>query len=411
MRANAPTSVILALAALSFLSAPLQARTHKKTPAKAASHSTHKARVQADAPAKKHPKSKGKAQAKPAPKAHAKAHSKSRRHRQEPVEDTSPATITRIGERKSDHQKATSSDFLQAAGTPSSTEPLGNGGVATSGPAAIHAPAHPDDPAPKPATKAASHSRSAGHANSASQAVGVVSVIRPTEERPSLPSVQEAAATPVILPSLYNKRGRLIVPPPMKGSHEILLRQNQVADRDGLNRIRDDEDILELREQHLLVALPTSSTLAVDERLPANRRYCRPWTAQFLSTLSRAYYARFGAPLQVNSAVRTVEFQQHLLRTNGNAAPAEGDTASPHLTGQAVDLAKHGLSLTQIAWLRGYLLPLVQSGKVDVEEEFQQACFHISVYKKYLPSGSTVPRRNLAATHPSETTALATAVQ
>ncbi len=137
--------------------------------------------------------------------------------------------------------------------------------------------------------------------------------------------------------------------------------------------------------------------LQVDDRLPVNRRYCRPWTAQFLATLARAHYARFHTPLQVNSAVRTVEFQQHLMHINGNAAPAEGDTASPHLTGQAVDIAKHGLSLAEIAWLRGYLLPLVQEGKIDVEEEFQQSCFHISVYKKYLPPA---PERDLAVCSP-----------
>ena len=28
----------------------------------------------------------------------------------------------------------------------------------------------------------------------------------------------------------------------------------------------------------------------------------------------------------------------------------------------------------------------MQSGKIDVEEEFQQACFHISVYRAYLPA-------------------------
>jgi len=27
----------------------------------------------------------------------------------------------------------------------------------------------------------------------------------------------------------------------------------------------------------------------------------------------------------------------------------------------------------------------MQVGKVDVEEEFQQACFHISVYRSYAP--------------------------
>jgi hypothetical protein len=225
--------------------------------------------------------------------------------------------------------------------------------------------------------------------------------------------VQTARLTetiPYVQPPLYTSRGRLIVPPPLKGSHEILLHQNQVADSEGLDRIADDQDILDLRRQSLLVPIPAGRTLLVDDRLPADRRYCRPWTAQFLTTLSRAYYARFHTPLQVNSAVRTVEFQQRLLHTNGNAAPAEGETASPHLTGQAVDIAKHGLTLTQIAWLRGYLLPLVQQGKVDVEEEFQQACFHISIYKKYLPP-DPAPGRDAAPSRRTGTAALATAIQ
>src|SRR3984957_595123 len=85
-------------------------------------------------------------------------------------------------------------------------------------------------------------------------------------------------------------------------------------------------------------------------------------------------------------------------------------TASPHLTGQAIDIAKHGLSLTEIAWMRGYLLPLVQEGKVDVEEEFQQSCFHISVYKKYLPAVGS-PGRYLASSRHSEAPALAAAIR
>jgi hypothetical protein len=222
---------------------------------------------------------------------------------------------------------------------------------------------------------------------------------------PNLSSIEKVAYTPVILPSLYNRRGRLIVPPPLRGSHEILVRQNLVADHDGLSRIQNDEDLIDMRSEHLLVDLPTDSALQIDERLPVNRRYCRPWTAQFLAALARAHYAHFHTPLQINSAVRTVEFQQHLIHINGNAAPAEGDIASPHLTGQAIDIAKHGLSLTEIAWLRAYLLPLVQEGKVDVEEEFQQACFHISVYKKYLPPAATP-----VTSHHSTTTALATAL-
>ena len=231
-------------------------------------------------------------------------------------------------------------------------------------------------------------------------AANVVTVARRTAAPPEFAPAPAIAATPVLLPALYNKRGRLIVPPPLKGSHEILLHQNEVADRDGLTRVQDDTDLDRMRNEGLLVALPLASGLQVDERLPINRRYCRPWTADFLTQLSREFYARFQTPLQVNSAVRTVEFQQHLMHINGNAAPAGGDTASPHLTGQAVDIAKHGLSMTQIAWLRGYLLPLVQEGKIDVEEEFQQACFHISVYKSYVPQ-TTTPRRDVATLTPA----------
>jgi hypothetical protein len=229
-----------------------------------------------------------------------------------------------------------------------------------------------------------------------------------TTRRPSLASVADEASTPEILPSLYNKRGRLIVPAALKGSHEILVHQNTMADRDGLDRIEDDADLNRMRMQRLLVELPLSRELDVDDRLPVNRRYSRPWTAQFLRSLARAHYARFHTSLQVNSAVRTVEFQQHLMHINGNAAPAEGETASPHLTGQAVDIAKHGLSMAEIAWMRGYLLPLIQDGSIDVEEEFKQSCFHISVYKKYAPG---VPRQEIAAAQHGGTNALAMALR
>ena len=75
---------------------------------------------------------------------------------------------------------------------------------------------------------------------------------------------------------------------------------------------------------------------------------------------------------------------------------------------EAANLAKHGLSMTEIAWLRGYLLPLVQQGKVDVEEEFQQACFHISVYKKYVPQPAE--KRRIAPERHGVATTLAVAI-
>ncbi|WP_089835663.1 DUF5715 family protein [Granulicella pectinivorans] len=229
--------------------------------------------------------------------------------------------------------------------------------------------------------------------------VSVVSVVRENTEHPKLDPVGEVASTPQILPQLYDSGGRLNVLPAMRGSHDILVRQNVMADLDGLSRIQDDEDLARMREKRMLVQIPSNEGLRIDERLPDNRRYTRPWAAQFLLTLARAHYAQFHSPLQVNSAVRTVSFQLRLIRTNGNAAPAEGEDASPHLTGQAIDIAKKGLSQAEVAWMRLYLTPLQQDGKLDVEEEFQQACFHISVYRRYAPVSPGTTK--IAVTHRS----------
>ncbi len=185
------------------------------------------------------------------------------------------------------------------------------------------------------------------------------------------------------------------MPIALRGSHEVLVHQNIIADVEGLSRIQNDSQLDAMVHSGDLVALPASGALVVDSRLPLNRRYCRPWTAKFLSDLSHAHESVFGRPLQLTSAVRTVDFQRHLARYNGNAAPAFGDTASPHLTGQAIDLGKKGMSLHEIAWMRDVLAQLQNSGKLDVEEEFEQACFHISVYKTYAPH-SALPERLVA---------------
>ena len=202
-----------------------------------------------------------------------------------------------------------------------------------------------------------------------------------------------ASAQPLVVPIPR------YVPAPLRGSHDVLVHQNIIADVEGLGRIQNDEQIREMLAERRLVALPVGATLRVDPRLPINRRYCRPWTADFLTNLARAHEFLFYRPIQVNSAVRTVQFQEHLERVNGNAAPASGDTASPHLTGQAVDIGKKGMSRSEIAWMRAYLGELQDAGKLDVEEEFQQSCFHISVYQTYEPTAlpTMQPSENLIA--------------
>jgi hypothetical protein len=174
------------------------------------------------------------------------------------------------------------------------------------------------------------------------------------------------------------------IPPPLRGSHESLVNQNVRAEADGLERILDDADLEDRIAHGSLVPLPVTNILRVNSDLPENRKYCRPWTAKFLTDLSRAHGQMFsGSAIEVTSAVRTVEYQKHLRHINGNAAAADGDVASPHLTGGTIDIGKTGMSAREIGWLRAWLIPLEQAGKIDVEEEFKQSCFHISVYKSY----------------------------
>jgi len=194
------------------------------------------------------------------------------------------------------------------------------------------------------------------------------------------------------------------MPPPLVGSHESLARQNEKSDAEGLERIEDEDDLADRITHKLLVPLPASTALTVNGNLPVNHRYCRPWTAVFLADLARSHDAEFHRPLEVSSAVRTVEYQKRLMGTNGNAAAAEGEIVSPHLTGATIDIAKNGLSRQEMAWMRTRLLALEQAGKIDVEEEFQQACFHITVYKNYVPprpaQKAAQPRGGQAKTRP-----------
>ncbi len=171
--------------------------------------------------------------------------------------------------------------------------------------------------------------------------------------------------------------------PILRGSHDSLLRQNEEIDRLKLTRISDDQQLEELELSGELVSLHNSRSLQIAPNLELNRRFCRPWTRAFLEDLSQAFYAQFHQPIQVTSAVRTVDQQARLQRSNGNAAPIDGDTASSHLAGLTVDIGKRPMSRNQRAWIDQYVFKLQQLGLVEAAEERRQACYHIMVSNRY----------------------------
>ena len=171
--------------------------------------------------------------------------------------------------------------------------------------------------------------------------------------------------------------------PVFRPSHESLLRQNEEIDRLALPRIHDDAELRELVASGDLVPIEEGETLHIERRLDPSRRYCRPWTRDFLEDLSEAYYQQFHSPIQVNSAVRTVVVQRKLRRHNRNAAPESGETASSHLAGITVDIQRRGMTRQQVQWVEQYMLPLKEQGLLEPEEERRQWVFHVAVSGRY----------------------------
>ena len=196
---------------------------------------------------------------------------------------------------------------------------------------------------------------------------------------------QAFAVRPVVSPRYHrmHRFHRLAWNPVFKPSHESLLLQNAEIDRLNLPRIYDDKELNRLIANQDLVPIIPSETLRIQPALDPARRFCRPWTLDFVQDISEAYYKEFHQQIQVNSAVRTVLVQRKLRRHNRNAAPESGEIASSHLAGVTVDLQRRGMSKAQVKWMEEYMRPLKELGLIEPEEERRQWCFHIMVSGDY----------------------------
>jgi hypothetical protein len=196
-----------------------------------------------------------------------------------------------------------------------------------------------------------------------------------------------AATATAVHKSVHHRRFHLLHwkrwNPMFRPSHESLLVQNAEIDRLELPRIQDDDELEALKASGALQPIIAGETLRFDPRLDPSRRYCRPWTRDFVQDIAQAYYNRFHEQIQVNSAVRTVKVQKKLRRHNRNAAPPDGDSASSHLAGLTVDLQRRGMTQEQIHWMEHYLFYMKALGLVEPEEERGQWVFHIMVAGRY----------------------------
>jgi hypothetical protein len=183
----------------------------------------------------------------------------------------------------------------------------------------------------------------------------------------------------VLLPALGKGQMALL----LKGNTHSQLIQNRYADRDDLSRMLDGEMIERFSRNGYLVRVPASTRHYYLRYISPGHRFLRPWSKLFLDRLSRQYYARFKKRLRVTSLVRTVETQQALATSNGNAASPYGARRSSHLTGATLDISKRGMTRAELNWMRRVIYSLKKKGYLYGVEEFYQPTFHVMIYRNY----------------------------
>ena len=143
---------------------------------------------------------------------------------------------------------------------------------------------------------------------------------------------------------------------PLRANKGSQAAQNRQADREDLTRLESDAQLEKFKRSGLLVPLPKVRGLEVKD-LDPEWQWCRPWTADFLKVLAARHWKKFQRPLEITSAIRTVERQRELRRETANAVQSRR-YPSAHLTGATIDITKNGMSRQQILWMRQQLRPL-----------------------------------------------------
>jgi LysM repeat protein len=200
------------------------------------------------------------------------------------------------------------------------------------------------------------------------------------------------AGAVLALPDLHRLRDGAVVldAQPLTARPGNLFRENAAANRARLSRLRDERMLRRFVGAGLLVPLPADTATYWIDGVRPDFQVARPWTRRFVVQLAAGFHGLFGSRLKVTGLTRTTDFQRRLRLVNSNAAPAEGDTASSHLTGAAVDIGTRDLSARELAWLRHVLRRLAAEEVLLAIEEFQHPHFHVMVLPAYKAYARTV---------------------
>jgi hypothetical protein len=178
---------------------------------------------------------------------------------------------------------------------------------------------------------------------------------------------------------------------PLSGSRSSQIKQNKVANRHDLTRLKDLKQLRAFIADGLLVAVGDTDAYVIDKSLgemdPDHAdlyAHARPWVKAFLGDVLGECRASTGARFTITSLVRTKAYQKKLRRHNH--AAASGKTwwkQSSHLTGSTVDISYLDLDDDAERCLEKKLRALEKKGLIEATKEYGNACFHVMVFPEY----------------------------
>lgn len=181
--------------------------------------------------------------------------------------------------------------------------------------------------------------------------------------------------------------------PELRGSRESLRKQNYIADKYNLSRIKNEWELKALvgSESGFLVNVPDKGKhFYIDKRLVKNLRYLSPRALGYLRLLAAEYAEYFGGRerLKITSLVRTIEYQRRLSWRNPNAVWSDdSELQSVHPTGFAFDISTKRMKQKQILWLAQFLAEDEKADIIEATYEPRGNDFHIMVFP--LPAGGS----------------------
>jgi hypothetical protein len=159
---------------------------------------------------------------------------------------------------------------------------------------------------------------------------------------------------------------RADVPVTLVGSPASMVRQHEVAEKEGLSFLRTPAQVRALVTEGQLVPLGGNADYTVSKGVSFPD--AQPATRLFVERTAASYRAACGEQMVVTSLTRPLSDQ-----------PSNAHKLSVHPTGMAADLRipKNAACRT---WLEGELLSLEKAGVIDVTREHTPPHLHVAVF-------------------------------